>query len=82
MQWLEVFSATLPAITRARRSRPGTSRTTRRCAGPAATSGGPCSRAPSSKGWAHYAEELCVEEGFPGRRPRFAFGVWLEAWSG
>src|ERR1039458_7242772 len=30
-------------------------------------------------GWAHYAEELCVEEGFRGDDPRFAVGVWLEA---
>src|SRR5262249_46627949 len=31
------------------------------------------------EGWAHYAEELCVEEGFAGADPRFAVGVWLEA---
>ncbi|HLH59953.1 MAG TPA: DUF885 family protein [Streptosporangiaceae bacterium] len=31
------------------------------------------------EGWAHYAEELCVEEGFGGDDPRFAVGVWLEA---
>jgi uncharacterized protein (DUF885 family) len=31
------------------------------------------------EGWAHYAEELCVEEGFGGGDPRFAIGVWLEA---
>jgi uncharacterized protein (DUF885 family) len=31
------------------------------------------------EGWAHYAEELCVEEGFRGDDPRFAIGVWLEA---
>jgi Bacterial protein of unknown function (DUF885) len=31
------------------------------------------------EGWAHYAEELCVEEGFAGEDPRFAIGVWLEA---
>ena len=31
------------------------------------------------EGWAHYAEELCVEEGFAGGDPRFAIGVWLEA---
>ena len=31
------------------------------------------------EGWAHYAEELCVEEGFGGDDPRFAIGVWLEA---
>jgi hypothetical protein len=31
------------------------------------------------EGWAHYAEELCVEEGFLSDDPRFAVGVWLEA---
>jgi uncharacterized protein (DUF885 family) len=31
------------------------------------------------EGWAHYAEELCVEEGFLDGDPRFAIGVWLEA---
>ena len=31
------------------------------------------------EGWAHYAEELCVEEGFLADDPRFALGVWLEA---
>ncbi len=31
------------------------------------------------EGWAHYAEELCVEEGFLDSDPRFAIGVWLEA---
>ncbi len=30
------------------------------------------------EGWAHYAEELCVEEGFGGDDPRFEIGVWLE----
>jgi hypothetical protein len=32
-----------------------------------------------AEGWAHYAEELCVEEGFQAEDPRFAIGVWLEA---
>ena len=31
------------------------------------------------EGWAHYAEELLVEEGFREDDPRFAIGVWLEA---
>jgi hypothetical protein len=31
------------------------------------------------EGWAHYAEELMVEEGFESDDPRFAIGVWLEA---
>ena len=44
----------------------------------AATSGGLFSGA-FVEGWAHYAEELCVEDGFLADDPRFAFGVWLEA---
>lgn len=32
-----------------------------------------------AEGWAHYAEELCVEEGFCAADPRFEIGVWLEA---
>jgi len=31
------------------------------------------------EGWAHYAEELCVEEGFGADDPRIVIGVWLEA---
>ena len=31
------------------------------------------------EGWAHYAEELCVEEGFGAGDPRIPIGVWLEA---
>jgi hypothetical protein len=31
------------------------------------------------EGWAHYAEEMSVEEGFCASDPRFAVGVWLEA---
>jgi hypothetical protein len=31
------------------------------------------------EGWAHYAEELCVEEGFGASDPRIVIGIWLEA---
>jgi hypothetical protein len=31
------------------------------------------------EGWAHYGEEVCVEEGFRAHDPRFAAGVALEA---
>ncbi|AEW96663.1 MULTISPECIES: DUF885 family protein [Streptomycetaceae] len=31
------------------------------------------------EGWAHYAEEMCLEEGFRDGDPRFAAGVALEA---
>jgi hypothetical protein len=77
--WLEVFSATtLPAITvhevapghfshhqALRRARGDVRRTLFSSA--------------FVEGWAHYAEELCVEEGFLADDPRFAVGVWLEA---
>ena len=78
-EWLEVFSATtLPGITvhevapghfshgRALRRAPSVLRRTLHS--PAFI-----------EGWAHYAEELCVEEGFCAGDPRFAVGVWLEA---
>lgn len=32
-----------------------------------------------TEGWAHYVEEVCLEEGFRARDPRFAIGVALEA---
>jgi len=78
-EWLQVFSATtLPGITvhevapghfshgRAiRRAPTGVRRTLHSAA--------------FVEGWAHYAEELCVEEGFLADDPRFAIGVWLEA---
>jgi Bacterial protein of unknown function (DUF885) len=31
------------------------------------------------EGWAHYAEEMCLEEGFGDGDPRIAIGIWLEA---
>ena len=31
------------------------------------------------EGWAHYGEELCVEEGFGADDARIAVGIWLEA---
>jgi hypothetical protein len=78
-EWLEVFSdTTLPAIT-VHEVAPGHfshARAIRR-------TGTEVRRVLHSsafvEGWAHYAEELCVEEGFLGGDPRFAIGVWLEA---
>lgn len=32
-----------------------------------------------TEGWAHYVEEVCLEEGFRAHDPRFAIGVALEA---
>jgi hypothetical protein len=78
-EWLEVFSATtLPGIT-VHEVAPGHF-----------SHGRAIRRAPTQirrtlhspafvEGWAHYAEELCVEEGFQGDDPRFAIGIWLEA---
>jgi Bacterial protein of unknown function (DUF885) len=78
-EWLEVFSATtLPGIT-VHEVAPGHF-----------SHGRALRRAPSEvrrtlassafiEGWAHYAEELCVEEGFCADDPRFPVGVWLEA---
>ncbi|MEW9546814.1 DUF885 family protein [Nonomuraea sp. NPDC050783] len=78
-EWLEVFShATLPAIN-VHEVAPGHFSHARALR-----------RAPSEvrrllmsmafvEGWAHYAEELCVEEGFEPDDPRFEIGVWLEA---
>jgi hypothetical protein len=78
-EWLEVFSdTTLPGIT-VHEVAPGHF-----------SHGRAIRRAPTDvrrtlhsgafvEGWAHYAEELCVEEGFCAADPRFAIGVWLEA---
>ncbi|GLW05555.1 hypothetical protein Misp01_06850 [Microtetraspora sp. NBRC 13810] len=78
-EWLEVFSATtLPGIT-VHEVAPGHF-----------SHGRALRQAPTDvrrilqssafiEGWAHYAEELCVEEGFEAGDPRFEIGVWLEA---
>ena len=78
-EWLEVFSATtLPGIT-VHEVAPGHF-SHGRALRHAAT---PVRRLLFSEafieGWAHYAEELCVEQGFGGDDPRFEIGVWLEA---
>jgi len=78
-EWLEVFSdTTLPGIT-VHEVAPGHfshGRALRRASTPVR-------RVLHSlafvEGWAHYAEELCVEEGFCAPDPRFEIGVWLEA---
>lgn len=77
-EWLQVFSATtLPGITvhevapghfshgRALRHAPTAVRRILQSSA-------------FAEGWAHYAEELCVEEGFLADDPRFEIGVWLE----
>jgi uncharacterized protein DUF885 len=78
-EWLEVFSATtLPGITvhevapghfsHSRALRHLTSEVRRNLLSSAFI-----------EGWAHYGEEMCVEEGFGADDPRIAIGVWLEA---
>lgn len=78
-EWLEVFSATtLPAIT-VHEVAPGHfshHQALRRAKGQVRRT---LSSSAFVEGWAHYAEELCVEEGFLAGDPRFAVGVWLEA---
>ena len=78
-EWLEAFNrTTLPAIT-VHEVAPGHF-----------AHGRALRRAPSdvrralmsmcfAEGWAHYVEELCVEEGFRADDPRFAAGVAIEA---
>jgi hypothetical protein len=78
-EWLEMFSATtLPGIT-AHEVAPG-----HFSHGLAIRQAGTdvrrtISSAAFVEGWAHYAEELMVEEGFESDDPRFEIGIWLEA---
>ncbi len=78
-EWLEVFSdTTLPGIA-VHEVAPGHfshSRALRRAAGEVRPT---LQSSAFIEGWAHYAEELCVEEDFGAGDPRFAIGVWLEA---
>jgi hypothetical protein len=78
-EWLEVFSATtLPAIT-VHEVAPGHfshHQALRHAAGDVRRT---LFSDAFVEGWAHYAEELSVEEGFLADDPRFAIGVWLEA---
>ncbi len=79
-EWRSVFSATtLPAIT-AHEVTPGHF-AHQRVVMQLARSDVRRSLASASfvEGWAHYAEELLVEEGFRADDPRYAIGVWLEA---
>ncbi|WNI18210.1 DUF885 family protein [Actinacidiphila sp. ITFR-21] len=78
-EWLTVFSRTsLPAIT-VHEVSPGHfahGRALRRTRGPVRRTLHSLS---FSEGWAHYVEEVCLEEGFRAHDPRFAIGVALEA---
>jgi hypothetical protein len=78
-EWLTVFSRTsLPSIT-VHEVAPGHfahGRALRRARGPVRRTLHSLSFA---EGWAHYVEEVCLEEGFRARDPRFAIGVALEA---
>jgi Bacterial protein of unknown function (DUF885) len=78
-EWLEVFSAaTMPGIA-VHEVAPGHFshfRAVRRLTSPVRRTMHSNS---FIEGWAHYAEELCVEEGFGADDPRIAIGIWLEA---
>jgi Bacterial protein of unknown function (DUF885) len=78
-EWLSVFSrTTLPAIT-VHEVMPGHyahGRMMRRVRGEVGTT---LFSQAFVEGWAHYAEELYVEEGFRADDPRFAIGVAIEA---
>jgi uncharacterized protein DUF885 len=78
-EWLEVFSdTTLPGIT-VHEVAPGHFTHSRAILRAATDVRRTLHSAAFVEGWAHYAEELCVEEGFCADDPRFAIGVWLEA---
>jgi hypothetical protein len=78
-EWLEVFSATtLPSIV-VHEVAPGHfshGRAMRRLTSDVRSN---LHSSAFIEGWAHYGEELCVEEGFGADDPRIAIGVWLEA---
>jgi hypothetical protein len=78
-EWLEVFSeTTLPGIT-VHEVAPGHFSHYRALRHAATQVRRVLQSSAFIEGWAHYAEEVCVEEGFAGGDPRFAIGVWLEA---
>ena len=78
-EWLEAFNrTTLPAIT-VHEVAPGHfahGRVMRRVSGDVRKT---LMSASFIEGWAHYAEQLCVEEGFRADDPRFQAGVAIEA---
>ncbi len=78
-QWLQVFSRfSLPAIT-VHEVAPGHfahGRCLRRVQGDVRRT---LHSEAFAEGWAHYVEELCLEEGFRADDPRFAIGVAIEA---
>ncbi|WP_409329486.1 DUF885 family protein [Trujillonella humicola] len=78
-QWLTAFSRTTLPATTAHEVAPGHfahGRALRRVRGDVRRT----LHSPAFvEGWAHYAEELMVEEGFRGEDPRFAIGVAMKA---
>jgi hypothetical protein len=77
--WLKVFSrATLPAIT-VHEVAPGHFAHGRRLRQLTSDVRRTLHSLSFVEGWAHYTEELCIEEGFRADDPRFAAGVALEA---
>jgi uncharacterized protein DUF885 len=77
--WLKVFSrTTLPAIT-VHEVAPGHFAHGRRLRRVASDVRRTLHSLAFVEGWAHYGEEVCLEEGFRADDPRFAAGVALEA---
>jgi hypothetical protein len=77
--WLKVFSrTTLPAIT-VHEVAPGHFAHGRRLRQVTSDVGRTLHSMAFVEGWAHYGEEVCLEEGFAADDPRFAAGVALEA---
>ena len=77
--WLKVFSrTTLPAIT-VHEVAPGHFAHGRRLRQLGSDTRRTLHSLAFVEGWAHYGEEVCVEEGFRADDPRFAAGVALEA---
>jgi hypothetical protein len=77
--WLKVFSrTTLPAIT-VHEVAPGHFAHSRRLRQLTSDVRRTLHSLAFVEGWAHYGEEVCVEEGLRGHDPRFAAGVALEA---
>ncbi len=78
-EWLEMFShATLPGIT-AHEVAPGHFSHGRALRHVTSEVRRTLQSSAFIEGWAHYGEELCVEEGFGADDPRIPIGVWLEA---
>jgi hypothetical protein len=78
-EWLEVFSDTTMPVIAVHEVAPGHfshGRALRRLESPVRRV---LHSSAFIEGWAHYSEELCIEEGFADEDRRIAVGAWLEA---